>query len=85
MPTIIANIEDWKTRLGNIMTDTLPMSIAYNINKKIDYIIEHKTKKEVILVYLDDISEKLNEYVNVYVKRYFNRKKINVDKYSNKI
>lgn len=85
MPTIIANIEDWKTRLGTIMTDTLPMSIAYNINKKIDYIIEHKNKKEVILVYLDDISEKLNEYVNIYVKRYFNRKKINVDKYSNKI
>jgi hypothetical protein len=85
MPTIIANIEDWKTRLGTIMTDTLPMSIAYNINKKIDYIIENKNKKEVILVYLDDISEKLNEYVNIYVKRYFNRKKINVDKYSNKI
>lgn len=81
MPTIIANIEDWKTRLGTILLDTLPLNIAYNINKKIDYIIEHKNKKEVILVYLDDISEKLNEYVNRYVKKYFLRKKINVNKY----
>ena len=81
MNTIIANIEDWKTRLGTILLDTLPLNIAYNINKKIDYIIEHKNKKEVILVYLDDITEKLNEYVNRYVKKYFLRKKINVNKY----
>jgi hypothetical protein len=83
MSTIIANIEDWKTRLGTIMTDTLQITVAYNINKKIDSIIENKNKKniKVILVYLDDISEKLNDYVNRYVKKYFLRKKINVNKY----
>jgi hypothetical protein len=81
MPTILENIEDWKTRLGTIMSDVLPITVDHNINKKIDAILANKDKKEVMLVYLSDIEEKLNEYVNRYVKRYFNRKNINVKKY----
>jgi hypothetical protein len=81
MPTIIENIEDWKTRLGTILSDTLPIAVDHAINKKIDTIIANRTKKEVMLVHLNDIAEKLNEYVNRYVKRYFARKNINVSRY----
>ena len=81
MPTIIENIEDWKTRLGTILSDTLPIAVDHAINKKIDTILANRTKKEVMLVHLNDIAEKLNEYVNRYVKRYFARKHINVSRY----
>lgn len=81
MDTIIENIEDWKTRLGTIMNDVLPIPVAHNINQRIDDIIANKNKKALIVLHLNELSEKLNEYVNRYVKKYFKRKNIQVNKY----
>lgn len=81
MPTILENIEDWKTRLGTVLSDVLPIAMNHTIDKKIDAILSNKEKKEVILVYLNEIEDKLNEYVNRYVKKYFIKKNINVNRY----
>jgi hypothetical protein len=82
MQTILENIEDWKTRLGTVMSDVLPIAVDHTINQKIDAILSNKEKKEVMIVYLNQIEEKLNDYVNRYVKRYFLRKNIVVSKYT---
>ena len=81
METIIENIEDWKTRLGTIMSDILPISVDHNINERIDEIIASKKNKEVMLVHLKEVADKLNEYVNRYVRKYFKRKHIKISKY----
>ncbi len=78
--TIIRNIEDWKTRLGTVMSDILPIQVAHTIYTKINDIIANKNDKESIQYSLDEIHDKLNQYVNRYVKLYFKRNRINVAK-----
>ena len=77
MDLIIANIEDWKTRIGTIMGDVLPIFEAHSIFTKIDKIIENKNNIPAILHSLEDIEVKLNLYVNRYVLLYFKRNRIN--------
>lgn len=81
LDSIITNIEDWKTRLGTVMSDILPIPVAHVIYEKINSIIKNKTKKDFILVTLDEISDKLTQNINRYVKLYFHRNKITVEKY----
>lgn len=81
LDTIIMNIEDWKTRLGTVMSDILPIPVAHVIYENINIILKNIYKKEFILVKLDEISDKLTQYINRYVKLYFNRNNIKLDKY----
>jgi hypothetical protein len=78
LDSIVANIEDWKTRLGTIMSDVLPIPVAHIIYSKITEMIENKNDIDTILHNLEDIEDKLNHYVNRYVKLYFRRNRINV-------
>jgi hypothetical protein len=83
LDSIIINVEEWKTRLGTVMSDILPIPVAHVIYEKINIIIKNKNKnkKDFILVTLDEIADKLIHYINRYVKLYFHRNKIVVDKY----
>lgn len=78
--TIISNIEDWKTRLGTVMSDILPIQVAYHIYARINDIIAKKNDMDNIQYGLDEIQDKLNQYINRYVKLYFKRNKIIVAK-----
>lgn len=81
--TIFNNIEDWKTRLGTVMSDILPIQVAYHIYNRINDIITHKNDIDNLLYGLDELHDKLNQYVNRYVKLYFKRNRINVFKILN--
>jgi len=81
LETIISNIEDWKTRLGTVMSDILPIPVAHVIYEKINSIIKNKHKRDFILVTLDEVADKLTQYINRYVKLYFNRNNIKLEKY----
>jgi hypothetical protein len=81
LTSIIENIESWKTRLGTVMSDILPHSIAYIIYEKINIIIKKKNNTDVVLVILKEISDKLTQYINRYVKLYFKKNEIIVEKY----
>jgi hypothetical protein len=78
MDSIISNIEDWKTRIGTIMSDILPIQVAHTIFSKINEILANHHKIDLILYNLEDIADKLNQFVNRYVKLYFKRNRINV-------
>lgn len=80
--SIVANMEDWKTRLGTIMSDVLPIPVAHVIYSKINSMIENRQNTESILHELADITEKLNFFVNRYVKLYFKRKQLRPEQYS---
>ena len=73
------NAEDWKTRLGTVMSDILPVEDAYNIFKKINEFIEAKNS-QVMLFILQDIEDRLNYHINNYVKSYFVSNNIDVTK-----
>jgi hypothetical protein len=81
LDTIITNIEDWKTRLGTVMSDILPIPVAHVVYENINIILKNKHKKEFILVKLDEISDKLTQYINRYVKLYFSRNHIKLEKF----
>ncbi len=81
--TIFNNIEDWKTRLGTVMSDILPIQVAHHIYNRINDIITHKNDIENVLYGLDELHDKLNQYINRYVKLYFKRNKINMYKILN--
>lgn len=79
--SIINNIEDWKTRLGTVMSDILPIQVAHVIYAKINNMIQNMNNKDFILLSLDEINDKLTTYINRYVNLYFIRNNINVKKY----
>jgi hypothetical protein len=79
LSSIKSNIEDWKTRIGTIMSDTLPISVANDIYKKIDNIIKNIHNKEYVISTLNEISDLLIIYINKYVKRYLRKKNILID------
>ena len=74
--SIIANIEDWKTRLATIMIDILPSTVANEIYTKIDSTIEKIKNKEHAIHTLDDISNTLIIYINKYVKKFLIKNKL---------
>jgi hypothetical protein len=76
LAAIKANIEDWKTRLGTIMNDTLPIPIANDIYKKIDSVIKKINNKDYVISTLEEISDILVVYINKYSKRYLNKYKL---------
>jgi len=78
MDTIIENFEDWKTRLGTIMSDILPVSVAHAIFVKINEMLRQPSKIQMIHT-MEDIEERLNHYINRYVRFYFKKIKLNVD------
>ena len=80
---IIQNMEDWKTRLGTVMSDILPIPMAHEIYVKINDMIDSMIDKKITIVVLDDIADKLNFYINKYVKLYFKENSINIDKIIN--
>lgn len=77
MPSIIDNIEDWKTRLGTIMSDILPIPVAHSMYEKINVILTNRQNIEEITYGLKDLEDKLNLFVNRYVRLYFRRNNIN--------
>jgi hypothetical protein len=79
LSSIKSNIEDWKTRLGTVMSDTLPIPVANDIYKKIDNVIKNIHNKEYVISTLEEISDTLIIYINKYVKRYLRKKNIMVD------
>ena len=79
LSSIKANIEDWKTRLGTVMSDTLPTSVANDIYKKIDSVIKNIHNKQYAISTLEEISDTLIIYINKYVKRYLRKKNLMVD------
>lgn len=81
LESIIANIENWKTRLGTVMSDILPNQISHYIYIKINEIIKYKNSTDFILLSLDDINDKLTRYINIYVKLYFKLNNIDLKKY----
>ena len=73
------NAEDWKTRLGTVMSDILPIDDAYNIFKKINEFIDAKSVQAMLFI-LQNIEERLTLHINNYVKSYFDSNKIQVEK-----
>jgi hypothetical protein len=73
------NAEDWKTRLGTVMSDILPVEDAYIIFKKINEFIDAKNVQAMLFI-LQNIEEGLTLHINNYVKSYFDSNNINVEK-----
>ena len=78
MKMIKDNIEDWKTRLGTVMSDILPIDIAHKIYDRIDQVY-YERNKELISMGLGEVHDKLNFHINRYVKLYFKKNAINVE------
>lgn len=77
LSSIKANIEDWKTRLGTVMSDTLPTDIADGIYRKINTIIKRlNDNKTFAITQLEELSDILVIYINKYSKRYLNKHKL---------
>ena len=74
--SIKMNIEDWKTRLGTVMIDTLPMSVADDIYKKIDSTIKNIHNKNLVITNLEELSDILVIYINKYVKKFLVKNKL---------
>lgn len=81
MTSIVSNIEDWKTRLGTVMSDILPIPVAHNIYMKIDDMLAHKYDSAFLIFGLEEIHDKLNQFVNRFVKLYMKRNRINIKMY----
>jgi hypothetical protein len=73
------NAEDWKTRLGTVMSDILPVEDAYIIFKKINEFIDAKNVQAMLFI-LQNIEEGLTLHINNYVKSYFDSNNIDVEK-----
>ena len=77
LSSIKANIEDWKTRLGTVMSDTLPTDVANGIYRKINTIINRlNDNKAFAITQLEELSDILVIYINKYSKRYLNKHKL---------
>ena len=76
LSSITANIEDWKTRLGTVMSDTLPSAVASDIYNKIDLIIKKINDKKYVVDNLNEISDILVIYINKYVKKFLIKNKL---------
>ena len=63
------------------MSDILPIPVAHNIYLLIDGMLEHKQDSIYLLNGLGEIHDKLNQYVNRYVKLYMKRNKIFINRY----
>jgi len=80
LSSIKANIENWKTRLGTVMSDTLPTEVANGIYRKINTIIrrlnDNNNNKTFAITQLEELSDTLVIYINKYSKRYLNKHKL---------
>lgn len=75
MESIKYNIEDWKTRIGTLLEDSLPSSIAYSIFDRINQALYSRSKTQII----DQITEvklMLQVAINKYSKRFLKRNNI---------
>jgi hypothetical protein len=80
--SIVTNMEDWKTRLGTIMSDVLPIPVAHVIYSKINSMIDKKHNVENMIHELADVNDKLTFFVNRYVKFFFKRNNLHPEKYT---
>ena len=76
LSSIKTNIENWKTRLGTVMIDTLPTSVADTIFTTIDSIVKNIHNKEYVITHLEELSETLVIYINKYVKKFLIKNKL---------
>jgi len=81
--TITLNIDNWKSRLGTIMSDILPVQEAHVIFNKINDAINavKNNKRDILIFLLDEIADKLTQCINKYVKLQFDLNNIKIDKY----
>jgi hypothetical protein len=76
LSSIKTNIEDWKTRLGTVMIDTLPIAVANDIFTTIDSIVKKIHNKEFVITHLEELSDTLVIYINKYVKKFLIKNKL---------
>ena len=76
LSSIKTNIEDWKTRLGTVMIDTLPIAVANDIFTTIDSIVKKIHNKEYVITHLEELSDTLVIYINKYVKKFLIKNKL---------
>lgn len=77
MESVKNNVEDWKTRLGTLMFDALPIETSEAIFRKVNEILGARSKKYMVDA-LNDIQEKLELCVDKYVRKYLKKNKIDV-------
>lgn len=70
MESIKSNIEDWKTRMGTLLNDILPVSISNMLFDKINETLSSRSKQQIINL-ISDIKYTLDTAVDKAVKKYF--------------
>jgi len=79
MGVIHTNMDDWKTRLGTVLDDNLPLEMSNKLYGKIDAAIKSNSKGKAI-AHIQEVYEILEMQVDKNVNRYFKRRGIDVDK-----